>query len=124
MEELTAKAEEFVRAKGFNGLADHTLVKNWMAEFVIEHARDAVQDLRDESDMYFEQLKAERAKVAELEKQSAALVEALEEMIKHADQCDGVTNIQSFKNRIVWITRLGNDALEAHKKGGNDVTGR
>lgn len=37
-QELTEQAEAFVREKGFNGLANHTLVKNWMAEFAIAYA--------------------------------------------------------------------------------------
>ena len=81
-QELTDKAEAFVREKGFNGLANHTLVKNWMAEFVIEHARDAVKDLRDESDMYFEQLKVERAKVAELEAENKRLRDGIEKEVR------------------------------------------
>jgi len=82
IKELTAKAEEFVREKGFNGLANHTLVKNWMAEFAVEHARDAVQALRNESDMYFEQLKGERAKVAELEAENKRLRDGIEKEVR------------------------------------------
>ena len=37
-QELTDKAEAFVREKGFNGLANHTLIKNWMAEFAVAYA--------------------------------------------------------------------------------------
>lgn len=37
-QELTEQAEAFVREKGFNGLANHTLVKNWMAEFAVAYA--------------------------------------------------------------------------------------
>lgn len=37
-QELIDKAEAFVRSKGFNGLAGHTLIKNWMAEFAKAYA--------------------------------------------------------------------------------------
>lgn len=95
IEELTTKAEEFVRAKGFNGIADHTLVKNWMAEFAVEYARDAVAEKDqfiahisnriDETNSVLNKaqrenirmkkaIEAERAKVAELEKQNHDLL--------------------------------------------------
>jgi len=136
IKELTAKAEEFVREKGFNGLANHTLVKNWMAEFAVEHARDAVQAERsrlskryksrlnrlraNDAETHRIQIEVKDERIAALQAKSAALVEALEEIKKvHGfayTYGDGFSNVtdKRLNSTGVAIEKV----IEAHKKGG------
>ena len=133
IEELTAKAEEFVRAKGFNGLADHTLVKNWMAEFAVEHARDAVQAERsrlskryksrlnrlraNDAETHRIQIEVKDERIAALQAKSAALVEALEE-IQGSAKNEVNIGLSLFRKRALDIAK---NAIEAHKKGGDNA---
>ena len=74
--------------------------------------------------MTWEQTAAALAReVDRLQKENDRLRYGIEQMLSHAGQCEGVTNIMAVMARIEWIEGIGKELLSPALEGGGAANG-